>query len=199
MPDNTLIAALPDGTTAERRTLRNYVSAVVYRRTEAEAVAAEEELERARAAVTPEQRAEWEKLLKTFQERRAVLLRELNDHSLAVARWHVDKKHRGADAGPYPGMPSKGESMDPYLRAAGQVTKHPLYLLEYVDGMTVGPKLVLRAAEKRASIGEVGVVCWNQRVELSHSSAEAERARHPHREIQVVTTSVKEVKRRVKA
>lgn len=194
MPDNTLIVVLPDGTTAERRTLRNYVSAVVYRCTEAEAQAAEEELERAKAAVTPEQRAEWEGLLKTFQERRAEVQQVLEEHRLAVEQWNG-----GANGGSYPKMPVSKDFMDPYLRAVDQVMKHPIYMLEYVDGMTVGPALVLRAKRKRAEVGQVGVACWNQRLELSHSSAAAERVRHPHREIQVVLTSVKEVKRRVKA
>jgi hypothetical protein len=49
MSTPTLIVTLPDGTTATRTTPRAYVSAVVFRCTEAEAEAAEAELARYQA------------------------------------------------------------------------------------------------------------------------------------------------------
>lgn len=71
MADHTLIVTLPDGSTATRTTARLYVSAVVYRHTEAEAVAAETELAAARARYGENQARAFGLLVLDYQDARA--------------------------------------------------------------------------------------------------------------------------------
>ncbi len=186
--EHTLIVTLPDGSTAERRTGRLYLFAVVARYTEAEAIAAEQELQAARDAVTPELRAAWEKLVAEIKEVEAETKVEAATRKDAVDRY-FEARNAGQDA-PAPPPPDR-RLWDRWERLVEAVRRHPLWQLEEVEGMLNGAALVKRAAGRRASIGQVEVVTWNQRRELSEAALNAERGRYPLRELQIVPTRFK--------
>ncbi len=186
--EQTLIVTLPDGSTAERRTGRLYLFAVVARFTEAEAVAAEQELQAARAAVTPEMRASWAKLVAELQEVRALTTVESESRKIEVDRY-FEARNKGEDAAAPP-PPDRG-LWNRWERLVEAVGRHPLFQLEEVEGLFNCAPLVKRAAGRRAAVGKVEVVTWNQRRELSEAALAAERGRYPLRELQIVPTRFK--------
>lgn len=183
MPYRTLIATLPNGTITVHRTYKNYAYAVVYRCTVDEVLALHEEQKRVRASVTPKQRAAWEKLMVDLREVGAHIMRELHKNRADVAVWK-ERVDRGEDA-PYPKMPYD-DLWGLESRLKNRIRRHPLYKLESVDGMNRSQRLVKLSGDAHVNIGRMGVVYWGQSLELTNARAEAERKRHPHREIQVV-------------
>lgn len=188
--EHTLIVTLPDGSTAERRTGRLYLFAIVARFTEAEAVAAEQELQAARDAVTPELRASWEKLVAELREVEGLTKVESENRRVEVDRY-FEARNKGEDAAPPP--PPDRRLWDRWERLVEAVRRHPLWQIEEVEGVQMlnGAPLVKRAAGRRANVGKVEVVTWNQRRELSDAALAAERGRYPLRELQIVPTRFK--------
>lgn len=188
MADTTLIVTLPDGSTATRTTPRAYVSAVVFRYTEAEAVAAEAKAARAEAALTPELLASFDRLVEAYQAASAPI-KAGHDRQDTAARAWGEAKARGEDPGAYPELGPARSLWPAYERACAAIYKHPAFAVRKVEGIG-GAALVGEAAWARSVVGQVGVLVWNQRLDLSHAAINAERGKHPLRELQVVPTAV---------
>jgi hypothetical protein len=188
MADPTLIVTLPDGSTATRTTPRAYVSAVVFRYTEAEALAAETKAARAEAALTPELLASFGKLVEAYETAAAPIRAHQAAGTARTNAWCAIRD-AGGDPGPYPSGPSDRHLWPAYERATAAIYKHPAFAVRKVEGLG-GAQLHGDATWARSVVGQVGVLVWNQRLDLSHAAISAERARFPLRELQVVPTAV---------
>jgi hypothetical protein len=173
MPTPTLIVTLPDGTTATRSTARLYVSAVVFRCTEAEAEAAETELARYQAEASTEAGA------REYAAKVAKLEEVYGRYQAA---------HQAAEAagrflpGNHPLWAERDRAYRAVTLSAGYQV-HGCAAGGY--GVAVGPA-VGRARQARAAVGNVGVVQWNQRIDLSRDALATERGHHPLRELLIV-------------